>query len=143
MRARWTWIGALTSAVLTVFVACDGGEGDGETTGGPLSFEEDIQPLINRNCLCHIADGNGEMEADFMTLNPGVSFGNLVGVPSEEVPTMNRIEAGTPEESYLWHKINDTHISVGGEGDFMPPLGLLPQADRDTIESWILQGAPA
>src|SRR5690606_9415042 len=131
--------------VLTLFVACDdnGDTGEGETTGGPLSFEADIQPIINRNCLCHIQDSDGEMEADYMTLNPGVSFGNLVGVPSEEVPAMNRIEPSSPDESYLWHKINDSHLSVGGDGDFMPPLGLLPRDTRAIIETWILEGAPA
>lgn len=116
----------------------DGGDttSDSGSTGEPaVSFAREIQPILTANCNCHIKD-----------MPMGLSFvdgyGNLVDVASTEVPGLDRIEPGDTEASYLWHKINNTHLTVGGEGNPMPaPDGGLDPALIDTIEAWILDGA--
>lgn len=119
--------------------ACDPAT-SGETGGVP-DFESEIQPILN-GCICHQQNADGEMTADYMTLNAGMAYGNIVGVPSEQVPTMNRIEPGSLEDSYLWHKLKGTHESVGGEGTRMPQLAPLDDDKIATVEDWILAGAP-
>ncbi len=56
---------------------------------------------------------------------------------------MARVEPGSPEDSYLWHKINGTHESVGGTGGQMP-LNETPldTATLTVIETWIREGCP-
>ena len=54
---------------------------------------------------------------------------------------MNYIEPGYPDRSYIWLKLNNRQTAAGGTGRSMPTSGPLSQADLDTIESWILQGA--
>ena len=54
---------------------------------------------------------------------------------------MDLIEPLDPPRSYLWHKINGTHLDVGGEGDLMPP-GIFDGDTLALIEDWILAGAP-
>jgi hypothetical protein len=57
--------------------------------------------------------------------------------------SLDRVEPSDPVASYLWHKLNGTHLSVGGEGDQMPRSGQnLTSAELLLIEQWILEGAP-
>ncbi|MEM7156099.1 MAG: hypothetical protein AAF799_24815 [Myxococcota bacterium] len=107
-----------------------------ESSGEPaISFAETIQPIINANCECHTA---GEPAG----LSMADGYANLVDVASTEAAGLDRIEPGVPADSYLWHKINNTHIEAGGEGNPMPaPDGGLAPDLIDTIEQWILDGA--
>ena len=108
----------------------------GESSGEPaISFAETIQPILNANCECHIAG-----EPAGLSMVDG--YANLVDVASTEAAGLDRIEPGVPNDSYLWHKINGTHVEAGGEGNPMPaPDGGLAQDLIDTIEQWILDGA--
>ena len=65
-----------------------------------------------------------------------------MNVASTELPTMDRIEPGDPDNSYLVHKIQGTQASVGGTGERMP-LGrpALTQEQIDIIRAWIADGA--
>jgi hypothetical protein len=54
---------------------------------------------------------------------------------------MHRIEPGSPERSYLYHKITGTQADVGGSGERMPKGGQLSDAEIQTIRTWIAQGA--
>ena len=65
----------------------------------------------------------------------------MVGVASVDIPSMNQIEPGSPADSYVWHKMNGTHSSVGGSGSTMPLGSSVSQADLDLIEAWIYDGA--
>jgi hypothetical protein len=51
------------------------------------------------------------------------------------------IEPGSPEISYLFHKISGTQASVGGSGARMPKGGQLSDAEIQTLRDWIAQGA--
>lgn len=117
---------------------------DTDTSGGGsgglvVDYETDVQPLWNGSCTCHLMGGSGTMTAPLLTLNPGMSIAQLVGVPSEQ-SGLNRIQAGSTEESYLWLKLTGAHTTVG-EGDPMPPTGTLDDGQLDIVEAWILSGA--
>jgi cytochrome c5 len=114
--------------------ACDdhiysGGSGhsSGESSGDALG-------LLTESCAgCH---GGG--------LAPGLAENicdNVVNVPSTQVPSMNYVTPNDLENSYLWHKINDTADAAGGSGSVMPSTGALAATDITIIEEWIMSGA--
>lgn len=115
--------------------------GDSSTGVALVDYEAQIQPIWNAQCTCHLMGPSGTMQAPTMTLNPDISHGELVGTPSTAVPTMARIEPGDPDASYLWHKTHGTHLEVGGDGTEMPPGLVVPEADLQRIEDWIVGGA--
>ena len=66
------------------------------------------------------------------------SFANLVGVTSRQQPSLSRVAAGDPDNSYLVQKIEGTAAS----GQRMPlGGGVLDQAVIDDIRLWIANGA--
>lgn len=138
--------------LLSVFglAACDEDDGGGGgcadpsgTDDSPVDYEMEIQASIfNVRCSCHLQGQSGTMTAPFMTLNPGVSRGEIVDQPSMESELL-RIEPGCRDNSYLWHKINGTHIDIGGSGDAMPPGDELSADEKELIGRWISSGAGA
>ena len=54
---------------------------------------------------------------------------------------MDRVEPNAASQSYLWHKIMDSHTLVGGTGAAMPSGGFLPDDDVQKITNWINGGA--
>jgi hypothetical protein len=116
---------------------------DSSSSGEPLpevDYETDIQPLFNTNCTCHLQGASGMMTAPFMTLNPGMSHAQLVGVPAEQTD-LDRVTPNDLEASYLWHKLQGTHMDVGGTGTRMPPTATLDDDQLLLVRAWILQGA--
>jgi hypothetical protein len=111
---------------------------------GPIttSFARDIQPILDANCaipFCH----SGTFPSAGLSLIAGAAYGQIVNVPSGELRAMDRIEPVNPAKSYLWHKINNTQLSVGGQGFSMPSgRPLLTEDTRKLIQTWILEGAP-
>jgi hypothetical protein len=101
-------------------------------------YDTTVQVVYNDNCTgCHF----GTTPAGGLNLTAGVSHSQTVGVASGQLPTMDRVEPSDPSNSYLWHKINDTHAGVGGFGTEMPPGGSLSVAELQVIEDWINAGA--
>lgn len=119
----------------------EGSTGEAGSTGGdteaPLSLVGDVWPIFADKCGCH-NDSNG---AGKLKLSESNAYDKLVGKPSKQVPEMLLVDPGSPETSYLWHKMNDTQDTVDGEGKVMPPGGKLKQDKLDLVEQWILQGA--
>ena len=116
-----------------------------EPTGPTVSFAADIQPIFSGSCAfsgCH-GTTNANPGAKPMVLAAGQAYDNIVGVSSVEVPTMQRIRAGQPDASYMIHKLQGTHATVGGTGGRMP-LGSAPlaQATIDRFRAWVAAGAP-
>ncbi len=112
---------------------CDAEED--EDVGTELYDSSDIQAIVDKECgSCHVDATNGG-------LNMTTVHSAVVDVASGDVPSMDRVEPGDLRNSYLWHKLEGTHLDVGGAGDPMPQGGTLKDTDLDTFETWILEGA--
>ena len=111
-----------------------------DTAASSYTYDVDIAPIIATNCTdygCHYIEGSAN------ALTDDVAYSNLLTEPSDDIPSMARVAPGSPEDSYLWHKINDTHLTLdGGDGLSMPlNYPLMDAASLSIIEDWILQGA--
>lgn len=105
----------------------------------PASFTKDIVPILKTRCvMCHLT---GQEPAN-MKLAPKAAYATLVGVKATET-TLARVEPGKPDQSYLVHKLEGTHATVGGTGERMPTGGApLAPEQIAVIRAWIQQGAP-
>lgn len=75
------------------------------------------QSLFNSKCItCH----NSEDLAAGMSLEPGMSYRNLVNVSSGEDPALKRIEPSNPEASYLYRKIMRDQAQLPYKEEGMP-----------------------
>lgn len=77
-----------------------------------------MQSLVDTRCAgCHIgaASAGLSLGGNFKT--------NTVDIASSELPSMKRIKPGSRANSYLFHKLAGTHLSVGGNGVRMPRNG--------------------
>ena len=85
---------------------------------------------------CH--SGAGGVLPGVMNLTAGNSFTSLVNVASIQVATIDRIEPGDPDNSYLIQKLEGT----AAVGTRMPQGGpFLDPATIDMIRQWITDGA--
>lgn len=76
-----------------------------------------------------------------MKLYPSAAYASIVNRPSVESPLL-RVKPGDPAASYLLHKLEGTHLDVGGIGVRMPfGLAQLPVETRTLIRRWIEEGA--
>ncbi len=122
------------------------GSESGDDTSGPLSHAADIRDIWTQNCLGMGCHSPGQSSPDLET-DPYNAIVDVMPV-SAAVPY---IDPGSPQTSYLMHKLDATHAldanlggcGCGGAGGPMP-LGatLLDQSVRDMVRSWIEQGAP-
>jgi len=144
-----------------VAVACSNKDavlGVAEPAAGPtVSLGRDVQPIFSANCataFCH-----GAPLAAPMSLLASDTISSLVGVPSCEAPSFNRVETGNSAISYLAVKLEGTQStilsaggcapcnfdvgSVGDCGGRMPLSGppYLSDAEIQLIRDWIDQGA--
>ena len=72
-------------------------------------------------------------------LTPDVAYAQIVGVPSIEVPSVQRVKPGDATNSYMYRKIT----GVGITGDRMPQGGpFLTDAQMALVRDWIRRGAP-
>jgi len=126
--------------------------GDG-TAGGDFLARfsvEGVQPTlqsIQDNVFTPVCAGchSGPASSDVNDLpsamdlsSLSLSFMSLVGVPSLQDGTQDRVVAGDADASYLIRKLEGT-ATTGGQ---MPLFGpYLPQADIDVIRQWIDDGA--
>ncbi|HKY91500.1 MAG TPA: hypothetical protein VJM11_10695 [Nevskiaceae bacterium] len=109
----------------------------GEGGGGPLvpefqSIQDNVfTPICTR---CHA----GASAPEGMSLEDGRAYAALVGVHSNEVPSLFRVAPGDPDNSYLVHKISGTQAV----GERMPlDLPPLPDTTIAVIRQWITDGA--
>jgi uncharacterized membrane protein len=107
-----------------------------------VSFSRDVQPIFNNQCvMCH----NSEDPHAGLLLDEGLSHEQLVSMGSSETTQMARVTPGDPDKSYLVHKLNNTHLKVGGTGWHMPPPTHMKSAvtlrEKELIRNWIKQGA--
>jgi hypothetical protein len=129
----------------------DDDDDDDDTTGDdddsavePFSFG-DIYTLVTVNCSCH---SNSDHKSGFaFASSPSSLYESWVGnqgsgVPAIQASSIDRIEPGNASQSYVIHKIEGTHLSVGGSGSRMPQGGpFLSDEDVSRIREWIDAGA--
>jgi hypothetical protein len=108
---------------------------------GTATLSGDVQPIFTVNCAlsgCH-AGANPQLGQN---LSAGQAFQDIVAVPAIE-SSLLRVHPFRPDSSYLVHKVQGTHLAVGGSGGRMPLIGgPLTQAEIDVIRAWITDGAP-
>lgn len=106
----------------------------GEVTADFQSIQEHVfTPICSP---CH--SGAGAPEG--LMLDAAHSYNLLVGTPSTEVPTLDRVKAGDPDNSYIVLKIQGSPGIVGARMPFGETP--LPQSTIDAIRQWITNGAP-
>jgi hypothetical protein len=134
---------ALLSLVLAL--ACgklkeptDPGAGGGEPIDPTATFTRVQNEIFTPTCGaigCH--DRLGQQEG--LVLTPGNAYGNTVGQPSHQMPSLLRVAPGDPAGSYLYRKVAGSGIT----GDRMPQGGpYLSDAQIKLVRDWIRRGAP-
>ncbi len=74
-----------------------------------------------------------------LVMTPDTAYAQIVGVPSVEVPSLQRVKPGDATNSYMYRKIT----GVGITGDRMPQGGpFLTDAQIALVRDWIRRGAP-
>lgn len=113
-----------------------------------VHHESDIEPIWRERCTgCH-EEPDPEKGLVLVDPVPGRAFRNVVNVFASE-PKISSVASLLvrpffPDRSYLYHKIQGTHLEpeVGGDGGRMPDdESILKVESQRLIESWILQGA--
>lgn len=144
-------IGVLPFIGLILLAAGCAGNGQGlDENGNPIGsngngLPVDFEPTFNNIqnnvfspicTACHVGAGAPQG----LRLDPGNSYGMLVGVRSEENPAFFRVQPGNPGDSYLVRKLEGGPDITGGQ----MPLGRppLPQTTINAIRVWIANGAP-
>lgn len=114
------------------------------TTGGgmALSHATDIQPLWDTLCVtgCHDANGSGT-NLTMLMLTPDVAYTSLIDKPANQAPALVLVKPGSRDDSYLWHKLNNTQAAVGGSGVKMPLGKPITDEEIEMIGQWIDEGA--
>lgn len=95
----------------------------------------DVQAIYDARCTpCHT---NGAATGG-INLDDHVASTVDIGSTQADMPL---ITPGDRENSYLWRKLQGTHIEAGGLGQLMPTSGALDAADLAVIGAWIDAGA--
>jgi len=117
--------------------------GPGPTCTDVLPFRPELhciqQFVFTPSCAkagCHV---NPQAQVG-MDLSDGIAWSNIVGVASVDIPSINRVQPGDPNNSYLVLKIEGNSVIFGAR---MPQDGppYLSQAQIDAIRQWVLDGA--
>ncbi len=112
------------------------GELSGDTGAAP-ALPEVAEIFTNRCSPCHI-----DRPSAGLLLASGPELRGRLMEASTQQPALRRIEAGAPDESYLWLKLNGSHLAADGTGAQMPfQRDPLPTDERQTIRRWIEGGA--
>ena len=98
---------------------------------------------------CHVGSapsGGLNLQASNKPLSDANTTFPQIIQSSTELPSMKRIAPFDPANSYLDHKVKNTHLGVGGAGSVMPPgcTGgtCLSSTEIGTLVNWINLGAP-
>ncbi len=133
-------------AVFLVAILCACGKlkeptapgGPGDPIDPTATFTRVQNEIFTPTCAaigCH--DPLGQQQQ--LVLSPGRAYANVVGKPSTESPSLARVTAGDPSNSYLYRKITGSGIT----GERMPQGGpYLNDFQIKLIRDWIRRGAP-
>lgn len=151
MRTHWL------SSGLLLLAACSGSGAGLDANGNPVSassvggtapssgavtadFASIQANVFTPICApCHA----GASAPEGMQLTADTSYSMIVSTPSQEVPSLDRIQPGDPDDSYLVQKIEGL-AAVGAQmPDGCPATQpCLDAATIAAIRQWVSQGAP-
>ena len=106
----------------------------------PVTLTQLQTQIFTPRCSgCHTGPTSGNLPSG-MNLTAGNTHTSVVNVASIEVPTLDRIEPGDPDNSYLIRKLEG---GPGITGSRMPLGGpFLDQPTIDMVRQWITDDAP-
>ncbi|HEX5717945.1 MAG TPA: hypothetical protein VF179_17430 [Thermoanaerobaculia bacterium] len=108
--------------------------------GPAFTFAQIQSQIFTPTCAkagCHAASAaSGEM-----ILEAGQAYGQIVNRPAVGNSSLDRIEPGDPERSYMIKKLRGDP-DITGERMPLDNPGSLTQEQMDGIVGWILAGAP-
>ncbi len=141
LAAMWT--------TTTLLGGCAGSGSGLDVNGNPVGSGAGAEPLtadfqsIQDNVFTPVCTGchSGAGAPEGLQLDQAHSYALLVGVPSAEIPGVERVKAGDPVDSYLIQKLQGSSGIVGQQMPFGGPY--LSQATIDVIRQWITNGAAA
>jgi hypothetical protein len=111
-----------------------------EPEGQAFTFAQVQTQIFTPTCAkagCHSASaGSGGL-----VLEAGRSYGEIVNRPAVGNSSLDRIEPGDPERSYLIKKLRGDPDVTGARMPLDNP-GSLTQEQMDGIVGWVLAGAP-
>ena len=130
LRIRFAYFALILCAV---FASCgDDDEPTGPEPSGPITFAGDIQPIFTARCAvsgCHVNPGPSAN----LNLSAGVSYDNIVNVPTEVFTPGVRVTPFDPDSSVLYLLIED---------GIMPARGSrLTSTQVGAFKTWIEDGA--
>jgi Bacterial Ig-like domain len=138
-RARALRLLRCATGLVACALAASCGSGSGYGTGGggavTATFSSIQANVFTPICAtCH----SGASAPHGLRLDGNNSYALLVGVPSDEQPSILRVKPNDPDNSYLVQKIQGTAAT----GERMPAgMPALPEATIDAIRQWITSGA--
>ncbi|MCP4918135.1 MAG: hypothetical protein GY913_14575 [Proteobacteria bacterium] len=114
---------------------CDGSTD--ESVSYTYTHDSDIQSIWSSACSsCHTTGSSGGLSLTS-------AYSKIVNVASSDIATMDLVDDSCDtDDSYIWHKLQGTHSSVGGAGSTMPKGSTLSSSDEAMIKTWIEEGAP-
>ena len=118
-----------------LFFACDDHEFSGGHSSEPVTEDgyAGAQAIFTASCAgCH--------GGSFPPLD-GDICADVVDVSSQQSSDMVLIAAGSSEDSYLYHKLTNSHTDMGGSGGQMPLGSSLGPEEIDIVAAWIDDGA--
>jgi hypothetical protein len=139
-------------------------ESDADLTTPTVSFQTDVLPTLQFSCGIAGATCHGAPSVAISQQRPFLGYfdggtdasqivNGMVGVTSNEDPSMAVVKADDPANSYLVHKIDGDQCTLASQcaasqtqytncGLQMPYSSQpLDQPTRDTIRRWVAQGA--
>src|SRR5262245_48343764 len=144
-------VNELVSGARAILEGCD--VAATPTPGGCGTFNstvEAIQMVVfeKRGCTSTLCHGNVGAPQGELDLSPDVAYDNIFQVRSSET-TLNRIEPGDKDRSYLWLKLaaatDPSQLPPGFQIAGAPMPNGLPPLTADELEAirlWIYAGAP-
>ena len=135
-------------SLMCLIGGCGGGSGDGlDSNGRPIGEGADPSGPILPNYtsiqshvftpICSVCHAGGSAPQG-LRLDASNAYAMTVGVSSAEVPSLKRIAAGDPDNSYLIQKI-EGHAAVGVRMPYGGPY--LDDATIAVMRQWIANGA--
>ena len=118
----------------------DDDTGDDDATPPEITIGELYDDIFAPMCAsCHTVDHSTGLDLSGIM----VAYSNIVDVPAFQLAEMDRVEPGDSDQSYLFHKVNNSYLDPGGSGEPMPSgESPLSANQKNRLRSWIDDGAP-